>query len=496
MQDDRRVIVIGSGPSGAMAAHALARRQIPVVLLESGLEFQGGRLLRLMGRNLHRRVPPMEHARHHVATGDPRTDWYVNRAPGGLTNQWTGAVPRFAPEDFHEGERLHERFRWPIDYEDLVPYYEQAERLLQITAAAEDVPGLPAGHAAYRHELPLDWLGVASAARAHGQGLTALPLADGPRWLLARRGTAFNSYTNVVRPLEGSARFRLLRGAHVLRLEWAAAKRRVDAVVYEDRRSGVRHRLEAAAVVVACGPLFSTKLLFDSACADFPQGLGNADGVLGAYLHDHPKEWWGLELDEPLTLLAPAAYLTRRPPASSSPLLAHSWTLGTAGLRDKVRSRFGLKGRGVGVQMFGTMVPSERHHVRPSATLRDAFGLPLLEICIRYEEAVLQNMVAGRRHLLDLLEEAGCRARAWSVEPQLVPGAAVHYGGTARMHRSRRHGVVDEWNRVFDVRNVLVCDASCFPTGCEKNPTLTAMALAARAADRLASDLLASQVRM
>lgn len=78
---------------------------------------------------------------------------------------------------------------------------------------------------------------------------------------------------------------------------------------------------------------------------------------------------------------------------------------------------------------------------------------------------------------------------SWGDLPDLVPGAAAHYGGTARMHTKPEYGVVDAWNRVHRAPNVLVCDAACFTTAAEKNPTLTVMAIAARAATRLASDL-------
>jgi choline dehydrogenase-like flavoprotein len=64
----------------------------------------------------------------------------------------------------------------------------------------------------------------------------------------------------------------------------------------------------------------------------------------------------------------------------------------------------------------------------------------------------------------------------------------VHYAGSVRMHDDPRYGVLDRWNRMHDVPNVVVCDMSCFTTGPEKNPTPTAMALAIRAADRLADD--------
>src|SRR5262249_34833964 len=154
-----------------------------------------------------------------------------------------------------------------------------------------------------------------------------------------------------------------------------------------------------------CGALHSTKLLFDSACADFPQGLGNTEGLLGSYLHDHPREWWVFDTEKPLSLLAPSAYLTRVPYACSPPLLAASWTLGVVSLQDRILSRFSMKGRAVGVQVFGTMVPSEQHYVKPAENKKDEFGLPLLDICIRYDDDVIKNMIQARERLLCLMEE-------------------------------------------------------------------------------------------
>ena len=98
-------------------------------------------------------------------------------------------------------------------------------------------------------------------------------------------------------------------------------------------------------------------------------------------------------------------------------------------------------------------------------------------------------MSAAREHFLNLFERAGYRGSIRAVEPQLEPGASVHYGGTVRMHTSPEHGMLDAWNRLHAVPNVSVADASCFTTAVEKNPTLTSMAIAARAADRLADDL-------
>jgi choline dehydrogenase-like flavoprotein len=424
-----------------------------------------------------------------VASGDPRTRAYAKLAPGGLSNFWTGAVPRFAPEDFTEGQRLHERYVWPITYPELAPYYEQVERYMEITADPRDVPQLPAGYARYRNRLPADWLEVERAANKHGQGFTTYPLADGPPNMLVRRGTAFNSYTNIVAPLLGNANFRLLTGAQALQLEWSQARRKVDAVLYHNRQTGTLERIRASAVVVTCGPLGSAKLLHNSISNDFPRGLGNSQGVLGRYLHDHPREWWSFTMDRPRSFLSPSAYLTRLPYESSAPLMATSWTLGTATLQDRLRSRFGMKGTLCGVQIIGTVIPVASNFVGPSSSQKDEFGLPALDIHMHYGDDEVQNVVASRQHLMDVLEDAGSRSTIGEIFPTLFPGAIAHYGGTVRMHANPQFGVVDAWNRVYEAPNVLVCDASSFTTAAEKNPTLTVMAIATRAARRLTDDL-------
>jgi len=491
MSDDRRVVVIGSGPAGAMAAYELVRKGIPVTMLETGEDIQHGTLVRLAGRNLFRRLPPMTKAAGFVVTGDPETNLEYNYALGGLSNQWTGAVPRFCAEDFTAGEQIHEKYRWPVTYNDIAAYYEIAERTMEITADPGDVPSLPAGYCDYRQQVPKDWQSVRQAALKHGQGFTTMPLADGPPYLVLSRGTSFNSYSKLIARLVDKPGFKLITRAHALKLEWDGQKKKVMAAVYCDRQTMAHHRVNASAFIVACGPLGSPKLLFNSACKDHPNGMGNSAGLLGKYLHDHPREWWAVDMDTPLTSLSPPAYLTRLPHASSDPLLASSWTLGAFGTVGKIKSRLGQKTTYFGVQVFGTMVPEEKYYVSPSKNDKDEFGLPALEVHIRFDEKVLDNMVKARQHLMQLMQEAGHNGAIREIVPTLVPGTAKHYGGAVRMHASPKFGVTDGFNRLHDISNVLVVDASSFTTGAEKNPTVTVMALAARSADRLARDLRA-----
>jgi choline dehydrogenase-like flavoprotein len=493
--DERRVVVIGSGPAGATAALALIEQGIPVTLLESGLRMPPGLLVRAMGRNVFRRRPVMrdDERNAHVASGDPSTQWYNALVPGGLSNYWTGAVPRFAPEDFLDGERLHARYRWPVTYSDLEPHYERVERLLGVVAAGEAVPHLPASLVSQKRRLPADWAAVATHARARGHGLTPMPLADVRPWLLTRSGAAFNSFTRIIPRLRRSPSFRLMLGAHALRLEWSGAQRRVTGIIYWDRNASVERRVRCAAAVVAGGPLASTKLLLDSACNDFPTGLGDTDGVLGRYLHDHPYDVCYLETDGALSRLGHPAYLTRGPYDAGPPLLAAGCSIGNStSTADKLLSLTPLKSKTFGVIVFGTIVPTAENRVSLHAERRDEFGLPVLDIAMRFDAAAVENLVAARQRLLDILEAAGHHGKLLSAIEHFAPGQSVHYGGTVRMHQSPQYGVLDGWNRLHAVPNVVVADASAFTTGVEKNPTVTLMALADRAARRLAGDIKAA----
>ena len=140
-----RVVVIGSGPCGAMAARELSTAGVPVTMLEAGTRppTRADRARRRPDLVAPAASQAAMITDRHVAAGDPATEWYSSLEPGGLSNYWTAAVPRFAPEDFTDGGRLDERFVWPVSYDELVPFYEVAEELLCITGPTRLAAGAP-----------------------------------------------------------------------------------------------------------------------------------------------------------------------------------------------------------------------------------------------------------------------------------------------------------------------------------------------------------------
>jgi choline dehydrogenase-like flavoprotein len=316
-------------------------------------------------------------------------------------------------------------------------------------------------------------------------------LVRGKDFNASESGTAYNSYLHLIRRFPKNAPFRLITGAHVSHLEWDGS--RVRRIAYVDRVSGNLRSLAARAFVLAAGPIGSPRILLNSRSPDFPEGLGNTEGVLGSYFHDHPKTRGSVRLTKPLTRLRAGAYLSRPPHADSPPLLAAATIMQSVKFVRSVlqRSPAFKRTRGLSFWQFGTMVPEEHHRLGLSKDRTDEFGVPLPEISVRFDSSARKALATARERMLGLLDEAGYgpKMTAFSQEP---PGAAVHYGGAVRMHASERYGMLDGRCRLHKAPNVLVVDASSWPTAAEKNPTLTIMAMASRAADLLANDLRAS----
>ncbi len=254
------------------------------------------------------------------------------------------------------------------------------------------------------------------------------------------------------------------------------------------------HRIPCRAVVLAAGAINTTKLLLQSTPRDFPEGLGNTHGVLGRYLHDHPLGKLEIEVASPIGF-QPAACVTRPPLNRTSPLYAAA-CLQWSGISLLVRSILaGHPGRldSCGFNVFGTMAPSKDNFVALNTSRASADGTPGLTLNIHHPPEAAQTLIAARDQLVSLLDAANFRPRIrlWHIEGV---GNAVHYAGTCRMHASPEFGMLDRWGRLHAVPNVVVADSAAFTTGPEKNPALTAMALAARASQRLVDDLRAGNL--
>lgn len=488
---DDRVVVIGSGPPGAAAALFLARAGLNVLLLEAGLQAGArGLTVRVQGVTVAKRKGELRQREGVRRTGDADAQLNEEMAPGGLSNHWSCAVPRFSQEDFDDAANGGEAHAWPVTYADLAPWYEQVEPLLHVAGPRDGTRQLPAPHARHWRKLADDWALMTELAPSHGRSLLPMPYAYGADTTFTRSGTPFNSFVRLIEPELGRGKIDVRFGARVARLEWSPSKRRVDAVTYRDISSGAEGRVPCRAVVVAGGALNTPQVLLQSKSAEFPEGLGNTHGVLGRYLHDHPLGKVVIDVARPITI-HPAAYLTR-PELSRSkvPLYAAAcmqWC-SASDLAKSVLKRHPKRLRSIGFSVFGTMAATRDNYVAVDETRRGPDGTAGLELHISHPPEALPPLEEARDAIVSLLSSAGFEPKVsvWKVEPA---GNSNHYGGTCRMHASAQFGMVDAFSRLHAVSNVAVTDSSVFTTTPEKNPVLTSMALAARAANRLAQDI-------
>lgn len=487
--EDHPVIVIGTGPPGAAAALALAEAGVSVLVIEAGERQAPGFTARIEGITVAKQRKELKHRERVTHTGDPNSELYEELSPGGLSNHWSCAVPRFSEEDFADAARAGEEYAWPVGYADLTPWYDWVEPMLHIAGGTEDVAHLPAGKVRHRRVLAERWTLAVDRAEAHGRSLTPMPYAYGDDTTFTLGGTVFNAFYRLIRPAERQRRLKVLCGARVLRLDWSERTRRVESVTVWNNRLGIEERIPCRAVVVAAGAINSAQILLESTSADFPNGLGNEHDVLGRYLHDHPVAKLVLDFPEGLNV-HPPAYFTRPALDRAPPLYAAAcmqWS-STSMFAESVLRGKPNRLRWLGFSVFGTMAPTRDNFIAlDRANQARELGSALI-LNVRHPPEAHPALESAKNDLVEVLDQAGWRpeVRIWKIEPV---GNSNHYGGTVRMHASPRFGMADSVGRLHSVRNVAIGDSSVFTTGPEKNPVLTSMALAARAGNRLAQDL-------
>lgn len=494
MSDSGRVVVIGTGPAGAAAAVFLSRAGLEPLILEAGSgKASLGLTVRIRGLTLAKLKPSFGRREDLTMVGDPAAELFEKLAPGGLSNHWSCAVPRFAPDDFADATRAGELYTWPISYAELAPWYDRVEPLLRIAGSKRDSVRLPAARVSEAWDLGSEWDAVTREAWKVGRDVVAMPYAYGAQTTLTRAATAFNAFRRLVKPIERDGGLSVRFSARALQLEWSPAERRVVAVIARNPCTGSEQRIPCRAVVLAAGAVNTAEILLQSMSADFPTGLGNAHGLVGRYLHDHPLAKLVIDIGDAVPV-APASYVTRAALEQSSPLYAAAfmqWAGATARGRSLLSSTPGRISR-LGFSIFGTMAPSSDDFVALEASPHAAQPARLL-CALRHPPAAIRVLEQARDELMQILTRAGWAPRiaAYHLE---APGNSVHYGGTCRMHASPRFGVVDGNCRIHGVGNVLVADSAVFTTGPEKNPVLTAMTLAARGSKLLADDLQAGDL--
>jgi glucoside 3-dehydrogenase (cytochrome c) catalytic subunit len=457
-----------------------------------------------------------------------RFDWYRGYHVGGRSLLWGRQSYRFSDFDFEANARDGIAIDWPVRYAELAPWYDHVERFAGISGSREDMAQLPDGQ--FQLAMPLNCGEELVAGRARG-------LFDGRRriipgrvanltqalpgrapcqyrnacWLGCPYGAYFSTQSSTLPAAMATDRLTLRTFAIVTEVLYDRDRRRATGVRVLDAITEQTTEYKARLVFLCASTLNSTWLLMRSATDIWPGGLGSSSGELGHNLMDHHFRA-GAEGTLAEASLAGQYYYGNRPTGFYIPRYRNLYGdkrgylrgfgyQGSASRRGWQRAvrELGIGGAfkdaaaepgewAIGATAFGEMLPSHDNKATLDPKRVDKWGLPVLAIdCATGENERLMR-ADMMNDMAELLDAAGVRdARPY--DRGSFPGMGIHEMGTARMGNDPGTSVLNRWNQVWDAPNVLVTDGSCMVSSACQNPSLTYMALTARAVDHAIGEL-------
>lgn len=546
-------IVIGSGISGGWAAKELTEKGLKVLMLERGRSHEhikdyvnatkdpweyphrGQRTQQMIKDHpvLKRDYPLSEVVKGMWAdeTESPyveekRFDWYRGYQLGGRSLLWGRQSYRWNKWDFEANGKEGIAVDWPIRYDDLAPWYSYVERFAGIQGSKQGLDVLPDGEFLPAIEMNIVEKDVAAKIKSHYKGNRhmfigrsaniTLPKPEQNRvncqyrdmcWLGCPYGAYFSTQSATLPAARATNNLTLEVNKIVTRLLYDKDKKRATGVEVVDALDNKTYEYKAKIIFVCASAFNSTWVLMNSATDIWPEGLGSSSGELGNNVMDHH---FRLGAGGRVDGYEEFHEYGRRPSGTYIPRYRNVYD----DKRDYLRG-FGYQGgagRGRGVEVaemlgakfkdamcepgqwnigmtaFGEMLPYHDNTIKLDKNTKDKWGLPVLSMNVEMKE----NELKMRKDMMDdakeMLENAGVKD-VYAYDGGYAPGMGIHEMGTARMGRDPKTSVLNGNNQVWDAPNVFVTDGACMTSASCVNPSLTYMALTARAADFAVKEL-------
>lgn len=452
--------------------------------------------------------------------GDSSFHWIRMRVLGGRSLSWGRQSYRMGDIDFRCADRDGYGENWGIQYADLVPHYEKVERYIGIGGIAEGLDQLPdsvfmppmpftCGESLFRNRLRARMGRVATIGRT---AIITKPLNGrqpchycGPCEQGCVTHSYYNSLTTTLKAALETGNCDLVVDAVASHVTKDPRTGNAAGVAYVDRTTRVPREIRGKVVVLCASTLESTRLMMHS--ADY--GLDfNSSGMLGRYLMDHiyrggasglmpeleAKPWAGPPA-RPNGMYVPRFRNIDRTHTNgmirgygyqggSSP----SFKLGAAGFGESYKRAVHERAEWhTSIGAWCECLPRYDNYVTLNRDRRDAWGIPTLDIHFSWSDNDLALWNDARVQAAEMLEATGHKNVRLTGSPS-VGGFCIHEVGTARMGKDPRKSVLNTWTQANDVDNVFVTDGAAWASiGCQ-NPTLTMMAITARAADYITEE--------
>jgi len=468
----------------------------------------------------------------YVQAPDKPYHWLRADVVGGRSLLWGRHCYRWSDLDFDANKRDGHGVDWPIRYTDIAPWYDYVEKFIGVSGQAEGLPHLPDGKF-----MPPMSLNVAERAFKAGverkfpercvtigrvANLTA-PLGDrapchycGPCQRGCSAGAYFSSQSSTLPAAQATGRLTLRPDSVVESLELDAKQKRVSAVRVIDAKTRVRQRYTAKLIFLCASAFASVQILLNSRSSAHPTGLANSSGTLGRYVMDHVH---GHGAQGVMRGLEGKYYFGNRPNGVYIPRfrnLSHAAPAGNflrgygfqggaapqewplmwnqiAGFGADYKRALRQPGAWRMLMLaFGECLPYADNRVVLSDR-RDRFDIPQLRFELTYRENEQRMGEDIVRESVAMLEAAGAQNIVPFKAP-FTPGTSIHEFGGARMGRDPREAVLNGHNQAHDAPNLFVTDGACMSSASCVNPSLTYMALTARAAAYAVDQLKAGAI--
>ncbi len=540
-------IVVGSGISGGWAAKELAEKGLKVLMLERGRNIEHIKdyvnALKAPWELPHHGKLPLAikearpvAAREYILTEANAASWadeqacpYVEQKPfdwfrgyhvGGRSLLWGRQSYRWSDLDFEAN--LHDGIGvdWPIRYADIAPWYDYVERFAGISGSKEGIPQLPDGQFLPPMELNVVEKAVAARLRQHygdarrmiigrvANITRPLPNRVGCQyrdkcWLGCPFGGYFSTQSSTLPAAVATGNLTLRPFSIVTRILYDRDTRKATGVEVLDAETNQTSEYRSRIVFLCASTFNSTWVLMNSATDVWPGGLGSSSGELGHNIMDHHFRRGAAGVFEGF---ADRVERGRRPNGIYIPRYRNlgkndrpyrrgfgyqggasrdGWEreIAELGVGAPLKQALGKPGPWhIGLLGFGEILPHHDNRISLHPQKKDKWGLPVLAMDCQLRDNELKMREEMTRDAVEMLEIAGVKG----VKPNDTTytfGQGIHEMGAARMGRDPRTSVLNAHNQMWDARNVFVTDGSCMTSSACVNPSLTYMALTARAAD-------------
>jgi choline dehydrogenase-like flavoprotein len=539
-------IVIGSGVSGGFAAKELTEKGLRVLMLDRGIMVEHGEGYDYDGKPAYevpaRNSMPKELmesdyfiSKHGYVTpsnrkfyNDDRLNpyafdegskfyWIRPAAVGGKSLIWGRWSFRWAPEDFEANKRENVGIDWPIRYEDVQPWYDYVEKYIGVSGSRENLPQLPDSQ--FQPPMPMNvaekWLKPRLETQFPGRKLINTRLSnmteDKPDQNRTKcqfrnqcgNGCSFGAYFStqaVTLPAaRATGRLTLRSDAVVTNLDYDPKTKRVTGVRYIDATTGQAQTVSARMVFLCASTLASVQIMMNSKGPDGRSWFDNS-GTLGRYVMDHI---FRVSMGGNIPGMTDFIEYGRRPGGVYIPRFRNvggeegvgfkrgygyqgsAFRAPAAPVGFGKSMKDGMRRYGnwqFGMTAFGECLPYEDNRVSLTPGKVDRFGVPLMKFDVTFRDNELKMMADARTQGEEMLRKAGL-TDVRSSEGEHVPGDAIHEMGGARMGADPRQSVLNKWNQAHDAANLFVTDGAQMASVACVNPSLTFMAMTARAAD-------------